>query len=55
MAEKLTGIFTPTLVPIDAQGQINETELRRFISWLIDQRRTWSVPQRVYGRIHALQ
>ena len=35
MAEKLTGIFTPTLVPIDAQGQINETELRRFISWLI--------------------
>src|SRR5580765_7368083 len=36
MAEKLTGIFTPTLVPIDAQGQINETELRRFISWLID-------------------
>ncbi len=35
MAEKLTGIFTPTLVPIDAQGQINEAELRRFISWLI--------------------
>src|SRR3954452_5092771 len=35
MAEKLTGIFTPTLVPVDARGQINETELRRFISWLI--------------------
>src|SRR5260370_5346502 len=35
MAEKLKGIFTPTLVPIDAQGQINEAELRRFISWLI--------------------
>ena len=35
MAEKLTGIFTPTLVPIDARGQINEAELRRFVSWLI--------------------
>ncbi len=36
MAAKLSGIFTPTLVPLDARGQINETELRRFISWLID-------------------
>jgi 4-hydroxy-tetrahydrodipicolinate synthase len=35
MAEKLQGIFTPTLVPVDAGGQINEAELRRFISWLI--------------------
>src|SRR6516225_5970971 len=36
MAEKLKGIFTPTLVPVDSQGQINEPELRRFISWLIE-------------------
>jgi dihydrodipicolinate synthase/N-acetylneuraminate lyase len=36
MSEKLRGIFTPTLVPLDAKGQINEAELRRFISWLID-------------------
>src|SRR5271165_6606485 len=36
MSAKLRGIFTPTLVPLDAKGQINETELRRFISWLID-------------------
>ena len=36
MAEKLTGIFTPTLVPLDPKGQINEAELRRFISWLIE-------------------
>ena len=36
MSAKLRGIFTPTLVPLDANGQINETELRRFISWLID-------------------
>src|ERR1035438_1056800 len=35
MAEKLQGIFTPTLVPIDASEQINEAELRRFVSWLI--------------------
>ncbi len=36
MAAKLEGIFTPTLVPLDGRGQINEPELRRFISWLID-------------------
>src|SRR5450631_4258450 len=35
MAEKLHGIFTPTLVPVDARQQINEAELRRFVSWLI--------------------
>src|SRR5665647_240886 len=35
MAEKLQGIFTPTLVPVDAGEQINEAELRRFVSWLI--------------------
>ncbi len=34
---KLSGIFTPTLVPLDARGDIDEPELRRFISWLIDQ------------------
>jgi dihydrodipicolinate synthase/N-acetylneuraminate lyase len=36
MSAKLRGIFTPTLVPMDAKGEINETELRRFVSWLID-------------------
>src|SRR5436309_4623794 len=36
MSAKLSGVFTPTLVPLDAHGQINEAELRRFISWLID-------------------
>jgi len=33
---KLQGIFTPILVPFDERGQINEPELRRFVSWLID-------------------
>ena len=36
MAEKLQGIFTPNLVPLDARGNINESELRRYIDWLID-------------------
>jgi 4-hydroxy-tetrahydrodipicolinate synthase len=36
MGAKLQGIFTPTLVPLDERGAINEAELRRFVSWLID-------------------
>jgi len=36
MAAKLEGIFTPTLVPVDDRGEINEPELRRFLNWLID-------------------
>ena len=35
MSVKLQGIFTPTLVPLDESGRIDEMELRRFISWLI--------------------
>jgi len=31
----LRGIFTPNLVPLDARGEINEPELRRYIEWLI--------------------
>lgn len=36
MSSRLTGIFTPMLVPLDAEGRINEAELRRFINWLIE-------------------
>ena len=32
---KLRGIFTPNMVPLDSQGQINEAEFRRYIDWLI--------------------
>lgn len=32
---KLTGIFTPNLVPLDSRGEINEAELRRYVDWLI--------------------
>jgi 4-hydroxy-tetrahydrodipicolinate synthase len=35
MAEKLQGIFTPHMVPLDGAGRINESELRRYIDWLI--------------------
>ena len=36
MADKIQGILTPTLVPLDGKGQINESEYRRFLNWLID-------------------
>ena len=36
MPDKLQGIFTPNLVPLDGRGMINEAELRRYIDWLID-------------------
>ncbi|MBS0210831.1 MAG: dihydrodipicolinate synthase family protein [Planctomycetes bacterium] len=35
-ATKLQGIFTPNLVPLDARGEINEPELRRYVDWLIE-------------------
>src|SRR3954465_7634509 len=33
---RLQGIFTPLLAPLDERDRINEPELRRFVSWLID-------------------
>src|SRR3954470_22832223 len=36
MPAKLQGIFTPTVVAYDDRGEINERELRRFVSWLIE-------------------
>ena len=33
---KLQGIFTPNIVPLDAHGEINEPELRRYTDWLIE-------------------
>lgn len=35
MAKSLTGVFTPNMTPLDANGQINEAELRRYVNWLI--------------------
>ncbi len=36
MPEKIHGIFTPHMVPLDADGEINEDGLRRYIDWLIE-------------------
>jgi 4-hydroxy-tetrahydrodipicolinate synthase len=36
-SERLQGIFVPNIVPLDARSQINESELRRYTSWLIDE------------------
>jgi len=36
MGTKLQGVFTPNLVPLDARGNINEEEFRRYIDWLIE-------------------
>jgi len=33
---RLRGIFTPNMVPLDEQGTINEPELRRYVDWLIE-------------------
>jgi 4-hydroxy-tetrahydrodipicolinate synthase len=35
MAERITGIFTPHIVPLDDRGRIDEDELRRYVDWLI--------------------
>ena len=33
--QRLQGIFTPNMIPLDRQGNINEPELRRYVDWLI--------------------
>ena len=34
--ERMRGIYTPNLVPLDEAGEINESELRRYVDWLIE-------------------
>lgn len=36
MNTKIHGIFTPHIVPLQGNGQIDEPELRRYIDWLIE-------------------
>ena len=52
---KLSGIFTPNLVPFDARGRINEGELRRMVNWLIEKGVSGLYPQRQHRRIHPLK
>lgn len=35
-SQRLSGIFTPNMVPLESSGKINESELRRYIDWLIE-------------------
>lgn len=35
-AQRLSGIFTPNIVPLDRRGEICETNTRRYVDWLID-------------------
>src|ERR1041384_2645814 len=35
-ADRLRGIFTANIVPLDANGEIHEAELRRYTDWLIE-------------------
>ena len=35
MTAKIQGIFTPNVVPLQDNGDINEPELRRYVDWLI--------------------
>jgi 4-hydroxy-tetrahydrodipicolinate synthase len=35
-AAPISGILTPHMVPLDGRGRIDEAELRRYVSWLID-------------------
>jgi dihydrodipicolinate synthase/N-acetylneuraminate lyase len=35
-SDPLKGIFTPNIVPLDAHGEIDEPELRRYVDWLIE-------------------
>jgi dihydrodipicolinate synthase/N-acetylneuraminate lyase len=35
-APRFRGIYCPNVVPLDAAGRIDESELRRYVAWLID-------------------
>jgi dihydrodipicolinate synthase/N-acetylneuraminate lyase len=35
MKQRIDGIFTPNVVPLELDGSINEPELRRYVDWLI--------------------
>ena len=36
MGQRIQGIFTPNIVPLQPNGNINEPELRRYVDWLIE-------------------
>ena len=36
MAERITGILTPNITPVDAHGRVDEQKLRGYVDWLIE-------------------
>ncbi len=36
MAQRIRGILTPNITPVDAHGRIDEQQLRGYVDWLID-------------------
>ncbi|MCC5789955.1 MAG: dihydrodipicolinate synthase family protein [Opitutales bacterium] len=54
MKAHLSGIFVPNIVPYDAQGRINEEELRRIIRWLGDKGVTGFYPNGSMGEFIRL-
>jgi 4-hydroxy-tetrahydrodipicolinate synthase len=36
MSERITGILTPNITPVDSAGRIDEERLRGYVDWLID-------------------
>ena len=54
MPAPLSGIFVPNIIPYDAQGRINEEELRRIIRWLGDKGVTGFYPNGSMGEFIRL-
>lgn len=50
----IEGIFVPNIVPYDAQGRINEGELRRIICWLVSKGITGLYPNGSMGEFIRL-
>lgn len=55
MGQKVTGIFTPNMVPFDETGRINENELRRLIDYLIEKGVTGLYPNGSTGEFTRLE
>ncbi|MDA9777673.1 dihydrodipicolinate synthase family protein [Rubripirellula sp.] len=36
MAERITGILTPNITPVDTHGRVDEQKLRGYVDWLIE-------------------
>ena len=36
MAQRISGILTPNITPVDAKGRVDEDQLRGYIDWLIE-------------------